>query len=65
MAASSTGCWFALRGSWRASPRGDLRVIREGQRGHVGHVVRADLARFMVDCTDDNTYLREAVVVGS
>ena len=46
-------------------PRGDLRVIREGQRGHVGHVVRADLARFMVDCTTTNTYLREAVVVGS
>lgn len=25
-------------------PRGDLRVIREGERGRVGHVARADLA---------------------
>lgn len=46
-------------------PRGDLRVIREGQRGRVGHVVRADLARFMVDCATTNTYVREAVAVGS
>jgi uncharacterized protein YbjT (DUF2867 family) len=46
-------------------PRGDLRVIREGERGRVGHVVRADLARFLVDCTTSGTYVREAVVVGS
>jgi uncharacterized protein YbjT (DUF2867 family) len=33
-----------------AKPRGDLRVLREGERGRFGHVVRADLARFLVDC---------------
>jgi uncharacterized protein YbjT (DUF2867 family) len=45
--------------------RGDLRVIREGQRGRVGRVVRADLARFLVECATTNTYVREAVAVGS
>jgi uncharacterized protein YbjT (DUF2867 family) len=45
--------------------RGELRVIREGEAGRVGHVVRADLARFLVDCVTGDAYLREAVAVGS
>jgi uncharacterized protein YbjT (DUF2867 family) len=37
--------------------RGSIRVIREGERGRLGHVVRADLARFIVDCVTTNTYV--------
>lgn len=44
---------------------GRIRVLREGERGRLGHVVRADLARFIVDRATTNTYLREAVMVGS
>lgn len=44
---------------------GSIRVIREGEPGRLGNVVRADLARFVVDCATTNTYLREAVMVGS
>jgi len=40
-------------------------VIREDEPGHAGHVVRADLARFLVDCVTGERYVREAVVVGS
>jgi uncharacterized protein YbjT (DUF2867 family) len=29
-------------------PRGAVQVIAEGQRGHLGHVVRRDLAHFLV-----------------
>ncbi len=46
-------------------PRGDVRVIGEGETGRVGHVVRADLASFLIDCTREGKYLREAVGVGS
>jgi uncharacterized protein YbjT (DUF2867 family) len=46
-------------------PRGSIRVIREGQRGRLGHVVRADLARFLVDCAAKSKYVREALAVGS
>ena len=46
-------------------PRGELRVIRKGERGRVGHVVRADLARFLLDCATSGTHVREAVAVGS
>lgn len=46
-------------------PRGDLRVIREGEPERVGHVVRADLARFLVECVTTDAYVGEAVVVGS
>jgi uncharacterized protein YbjT (DUF2867 family) len=45
--------------------RGDVRVLREGERGRLGRVVRADLARFLVDCAGNDTYVREAVAVGS
>jgi uncharacterized protein YbjT (DUF2867 family) len=45
--------------------RGSIRVIREGERGRLGHVVRADLARFIVECVTTNTYVHEAVMVGS
>ncbi len=45
--------------------RGRLRVIREGQRGRLGHVVRADLARFLVDSVADSQHLGQAVAVGS
>jgi uncharacterized protein YbjT (DUF2867 family) len=46
-------------------PRGSLRVVREGQRARFGKVVRAELARFLVDCVTDSTYIREALAVGS
>jgi uncharacterized protein YbjT (DUF2867 family) len=46
-------------------PPGSIRVIREGERGRVGHVVRADLARFLVDCATESRYVREALAVGS
>jgi len=45
--------------------RGDLRVLREGEHGRLGHVVRADLAKFLVDCVSDDSYVGEAVAVGS
>jgi uncharacterized protein YbjT (DUF2867 family) len=46
-------------------PRGTVKVIREGQRGRLGRVVRADLARFLVDCASEGGYSREALAVGS
>ncbi|MGI8562799.1 MAG: NAD(P)-dependent oxidoreductase [Candidatus Dormibacter sp.] len=46
-------------------PQGSIRVIREGERGRLGHVVRADLARFLVDCAAEGRYVREALAVGS
>jgi uncharacterized protein YbjT (DUF2867 family) len=46
-------------------PRGSIRAIREGERGRLGHVVRADLARFLVDCAAESKYVREALAVGS
>jgi uncharacterized protein YbjT (DUF2867 family) len=49
----------------KGKPRGSIRVIGEGERRRVGRVVRADLARFLVDCATDETYLGQAVAVGS
>jgi uncharacterized protein YbjT (DUF2867 family) len=46
-------------------PRGDVRVIRDGERGRLGHVVRADLARFLVECATEGRYMRQAVAAGS
>jgi uncharacterized protein YbjT (DUF2867 family) len=46
-------------------PRGGVRVIRDGERGRLGHVVRADLARFLAECATEGRYLRQAVAVGS
>lgn len=45
--------------------RGRLRVVRDGERGRLGHVVRADLARFLVDSVAESQYLGQAVAVGS
>jgi uncharacterized protein YbjT (DUF2867 family) len=45
--------------------RGDIRVIAEGQPGRAGHVVRRDLARFVVDCASKELYVGQAVAVGS
>ena len=45
--------------------RGDIRVIAEGQSGRAGHVVRRDLARFVVDCASKELYVGQAVAVGS
>jgi uncharacterized protein YbjT (DUF2867 family) len=47
------------------SPRGGVRMIREGGNGRVGRVARPDLARFLLDCASEPRYVREAVVVGS
>ena len=46
-------------------PRGALKVIAEGERGRLGRVVRADLARFLMDCTGEDRFVREALAVGS
>jgi uncharacterized protein YbjT (DUF2867 family) len=59
--------WMLVRpGRFKGGePRGGLRVLREGERGRVGHVVRADLARLLVECVSGTAYLQEAVAVGS
>ncbi|MBV8953058.1 MAG: NAD(P)H-binding protein, partial [Solirubrobacterales bacterium] len=44
---------------------GNLRVLREGQPGRIDHVVRADLARFLVECATGAEYSCEALAVGS
>jgi uncharacterized protein YbjT (DUF2867 family) len=49
----------------RGRPRGTVKVIGEGQSGRLGHVVRADLARFAVRCATEGGYVREALAVGS
>jgi uncharacterized protein YbjT (DUF2867 family) len=46
-------------------PNGRLTVIREGQPGRLGHVIRADLAHWLVERVADRAYAREAVAVGS
>lgn len=46
-------------------PRGILRVIAEGEAGRLGRVVRADLARFLVDCASQDRHVREVLAVGS
>jgi uncharacterized protein YbjT (DUF2867 family) len=45
--------------------RGTVRVIPQGQPGRAGHVVRADLARFLLDCASKNLYMGQAIAVGS
>jgi uncharacterized protein YbjT (DUF2867 family) len=49
----------------KSKPRGSVQVIREGERGRVGHVVRADLAGFLVECAATDTWAGQAVTVGS
>jgi uncharacterized protein YbjT (DUF2867 family) len=46
-------------------PRSNLRVIGEGQPGRLSRVVRADLARFLVDCVSDDRWVGQAIAVGS
>lgn len=46
-------------------PRGELRVISEGAGGRLGRVVRADLAKFLVDTATRGDYVGQAVEVGS
>jgi uncharacterized protein YbjT (DUF2867 family) len=45
--------------------QGAIRVIREGERGRLDHVVRADLAGFLVECVAESKCIREVVAVGS
>jgi len=55
--------WLVRPGRFvRGKPRGALRVLRDGERGRLGHVARADLARFLVDCLVGDAYVGEAVV---
>jgi uncharacterized protein YbjT (DUF2867 family) len=49
----------------RGRPRGRLRVLCEGEPGRLGHVVRADLARFLVECAARTHDSRRALSVGS
>jgi uncharacterized protein YbjT (DUF2867 family) len=59
--------WSVVRPPRFAGRRkhGNLRIIEEASRGRVGHVVRADLARFLLECGASDQYLRQALVVGS
>jgi uncharacterized protein YbjT (DUF2867 family) len=45
--------------------RGQLRVLREGDRGRIGHVARHDLAAVLLDAAERPDYLRQAIAVGS
>ncbi len=45
--------------------RGQLRVLRPGDHGRVGHVARQDLAGVLLDAAERPDYLRQAIVVGS
>lgn len=45
--------------------RDRVRVLHEGDPGRVGHVARADLASFLVECTTHGRHTAEAVTVGS
>ena len=49
----------------RGRARGRLRVLRDGEPGRLGHVVRADLARFLVQCAAGTHDSRRALSVGS
>jgi uncharacterized protein YbjT (DUF2867 family) len=46
-------------------PCGKLRVIGEGEPGRIDKVVRADLARLLVDGVSDDRWVGRAVAVGS
>jgi uncharacterized protein YbjT (DUF2867 family) len=45
--------------------RGQLRVLRDGEPGRLGHVIRADLAHFLVDCATRPDEHHQALAVGS
>jgi uncharacterized protein YbjT (DUF2867 family) len=45
--------------------RGQLRVLRSGDKGRVGHVARHDLACVLIDAAERPDYLHQAIVVGS
>jgi uncharacterized protein YbjT (DUF2867 family) len=47
------------------TPRGRVKVIREGEPGRLGRVIGADPARFLLDCATDDGYSREGLAVGS
>lgn len=49
----------------KGKPRGELRVMREGEQGRVGRVVRGDLARFLLECVTSDVYVGQALAVGS
>lgn len=49
----------------RGRSGGSVAVLREGDPGQLGHVVRADLARFLVECAAGREHSREPVSVGS
>jgi uncharacterized protein YbjT (DUF2867 family) len=49
----------------RGRPHGTLRVLPDGDPGRLGHVLRADLARFLVECATGAEYSQQALSVGS
>lgn len=49
----------------RGTARGQLRVVREGEPGRLGHVIRADLAGFLVDSATKSDAHHQALAVGS
>ena len=44
---------------------GQLRVLRPGDTGRVGHIARPDLAAVLLDAAERPDYLRQAIAVGS
>jgi uncharacterized protein YbjT (DUF2867 family) len=44
---------------------GIVRVIMEGGRGRLGHVVRAGLARFLRECVVEGGHVGEGIAAGS
>ena len=49
----------------KGKPRGDICVVREGEPGRLGHVIRDDLARFLVKSAVDERHVSAAAAVGS
>jgi uncharacterized protein YbjT (DUF2867 family) len=45
--------------------RGQPRVLRPGDHGHVGHVSRQGLARVLIDAAEQPDYVHQAIAVGS
>lgn len=58
--------WVLIRPPrFTSQRRGQLRVLRPGDKGRVGHVSRHDLARVLIDVAERPDYLHQAIVVGS
>jgi len=58
--------WVLIRPPrFTSQRRGQLRVLRPGDRGRADDVSRHDLARVLIDAAERPDYLHQAIVVGS